>query len=222
MKFTLSWLKQYLDTDASLGAICEHLTALGLEVESVKDTGKSLAPFIIAEVLAAEKHPQADRLEICAVDTGKDKLQVICGAPNARAGIKAVLARPGDVMPDTGEALKKGVIRGVESQGMLCAVDELGIGDEHEGIIELPSDAPVGESFAKFMKLDDPVIEINLTPNRPDCAGVYGIARDLAAAGVGKLKPLAVKPVKGVEPSRIKVSLICRTAIKPARSSLAA
>ena len=120
MKFTLSWLKQYLDTDASL------------EVEGVKDPGKSLAPFIIAEVLAAEKHPQADRLKVCIVNTGKEKLQVVCGAPNARAGIKAVLARPGDIMPDSGEALKKGVIRGVESQGMLCAVDELGIGTDHD------------------------------------------------------------------------------------------
>lgn len=207
MKFTLSWLKQYLETDVSLERLCERLTALGLEVESVKDSGKSLAPFIIAEVLAAEKHPQADRLKICTVDTGKEKLQVVCGAPNARAGIKAVLARPGDVMPDSGEALKKGVIRGVESQGMLCAVDELGIGDEHEGIIELPADAPVGESFAKFAKLDDPIIEINLTPNRPDCAGVYGIARDLAAAGVGKLKPLVVASVKATAPSPIKIAL---------------
>jgi phenylalanyl-tRNA synthetase beta chain len=207
MKFTLSWLRQHLDTDASLETICERLTALGLEVESVKDSGKTLAPFIVAHVVAAEKHPQADRLKVCTVDTGKEKLQVVCGAPNARAGIKVVLARPGDVMPDSGEALKKGVIRGVESQGMICAVDELCIGDEHEGIIELPADAPVGASFAKFMKLDDPVIEINLTPNRPDCAGVYGIARDLAAAGIGKLKPLTVKPVKGKEPSRIKVAL---------------
>ncbi|HEU0117207.1 MAG TPA: phenylalanine--tRNA ligase subunit beta [Alphaproteobacteria bacterium] len=207
MKFTLTWLKQHLDTTASLTEICDKLTALGLEVESVQDRGKALAPFIIAEVLTAEKHPQADRLKVTTVNTGKEKLQVVCGAPNCRAGLKAVLARPGDVMPDSGEALKKGVIRGVESNGMLCAMDELGLGSEHAGIIELPADAPVGESYAKYAKLDDAVIEINLTPNRPDCAGVYGIARDLAAAGLGKLKPLDIKPIKGKEPSRIKVKL---------------
>lgn len=207
MKFTLSWLKAHLETDASLQMICERLTALGLEVESVRDPGQSLAPFIIAHVVSAEKHPQADRLKICSVDTGKEKLQVICGAPNARAGLKVVLALPGDVMPDSGEALKKGVIRGVESEGMLCALDELGLGGETTGIIELPADAPVGESFAKFSKLDDPVIEINLTPNRPDCAGVYGIARDLAAAGVGQLKPMNITPIKGVGAGSIKVSL---------------
>ena len=207
MKFTLSWLKQYLDTQASLQQICDKLTALGLEVESVRDPGKALASFIVAEVLEAEKHPQADRLKVCKVNTGKEVLQIVCGAPNARAGIKAVLARPGDVMPDTGEALKKGVIRGVESQGMMCAVDELGIGTDHEGIIELPVDAPVGESFAKISGLDDPIIEINLTPNRPDCAGVYGIARDLAAAGLGTLKPLAPSPVKGAGAGSIKIRL---------------
>src|ERR1700722_6712723 len=130
MKFTLSWLKQHLDTSASLEAICEKLTAIGLEVESVTDPGKSLAPFIIVHVLTAEKHPDADRLKVTTVDTGEEKLQVICGAPNCHAGMKAVLARPGDMMPDSGEPLKKGVIRGVESQGMLCAADELKLIDE--------------------------------------------------------------------------------------------
>lgn len=207
MKFTLSWLKAQLETEALLQVICDKLTAIGLEVESVRDPGKALAPFIIAEILEAEKHPQADRLKVCKVNTGKEILQVVCGAPNARAGIKAVLARPGDVMPDSGEALKKGVIRGVESQGMMCAVDELCIGGETTGIIELPADAPVGGSFAEFSKLNDPVIEINLTPNRPDCAGVYGIARDLAAAGLGRLKPMTIAPVKGTGPSPIKVAL---------------
>src|SRR5580698_9129981 len=208
MKFTLSWLKQHLDTAASLEAICDRLTALGLEVEKVEDRGKKLAPFIIAHVLTAEKHPQADRLRVATVDTGKEKLQVVCGAPNCRAGMKAVLARPGDVMPNSGEALKKGVIRGVESQGMLCAADELKLEDEEtSGIIELPADAPVGENFAHYAGYDDPVIEINLTPNRPDCAGVHGIARDLAAAGMGRLKPIDIKPIKGAEKSRIKVTL---------------
>lgn len=207
MKFPLSWLKKYLETNASCETICEKLTAIGLEVEGVEDAGKKLAPFIIAQILEAVPHPNADRLRVCKVDSGKGVLQVVCGAPNARAGIKVVLARPGDVMPDSGQALKKGAIRGVESEGMMCAVDELGIGDEHEGIIELGEDAPIGGSFAAYAGYDDPVIEINLTPNRPDCAGVYGIARDLAAAGLGTLKPIDASPVKGAEPSRIKVKL---------------
>ena len=207
MKFSLSWLKQHLDTAASLVEITDKLTALGLEVEAIEDHGKKLAPFIVAKVVDATQHPNADRLRVCTVDTGKEKLQVVCGAPNARAGIKVVLARPGDVMPDSGEALKKGIIRGVESQGMLCAVDELGIGTDHEGILELGADAPIGGSFADYAGYNDPVIEINLTPNRPDCTGVRGIARDLAAAGMGKLKPLDTAPVKGTEPSRIQVTL---------------
>jgi phenylalanyl-tRNA synthetase beta chain len=207
MKLTLSWLKQHLETKASLQEICDKLTAIGLEVEKIEDHGKALAPFIIAHVLTAEKHPGADRLKVTTVDTGKERLQIVCGAPNCRAGMKAVLARPGDVMPDSGEPLKKGMIRGVESQGMLCAVDELGIGDEHDGIIDLPADAPIGANFAHYAGYDDPMIEINLTPNRPDCMGVYGIARDLAASGLGTLKPLEIKPVKGKEPSRIKVTL---------------
>ncbi|MFY9288324.1 MAG: phenylalanine--tRNA ligase subunit beta [Alphaproteobacteria bacterium] len=216
MKFTLDWLKQHLDTKASLQEICDKLTAIGLEVESVQDRGKSLAPFIIAEVLTAEKHPQADRLKVTTVNTGKEKLQVVCGAPNCRAGIKVVLARPGDVMPDSGEALKKGTIRGVESNGMLCAADELGLSSEEtSGIIELPADAPVGESYARYSKLDDAVIEINLTPNRPDCAGLTGIARDLAAAGMGTLKPTPLKPIKGSGPSAIKVKLNFPQSTKP-------
>lgn len=207
MKFPLSWLKQHLDTNASCEEICDKLTAIGLEVEGVEDAGKKLAPFIVAQILEAEQHPNADRLRVCKVTTGKDVLQVVCGAPNARTGIKVVLARPGDVMPDSGQALKKGAIRGVESEGMMCAVDELGIGDAHEGILELGQDAPVGGSFATYAGYDDPVIEINLTPNRPDCAGVFGIARDLAAAGLGRLKPIDAAPVTGSEPCPIKVKL---------------
>src|ERR1700722_13605702 len=157
MKFTLSWLKQHLETKASLETICDKLTALGLEVEHVRDPGKALEPFIVAEVLTAEKHPQADRLQVTTVDTGKEKLQIVCGAPNCRAGMKAVLARPGDVMPNTGEPLKKGVIRGMESQGMLCAEDELKLIDkETDGIIELPADAPIGKSFAEYAGYNDP------------------------------------------------------------------
>ena len=208
MKFTLSWLKQHLDTNASLTEVCDKLTAIGLEVESVSDRAASLAPFIIAHVVSAEKHPQADRLKVCTVDTGNEKLQIVCGAPNCVAGMKTVLARPGDVMPNTGEALKKGVIRGVESQGMLCAADELKlIEDEIDGIIELPAEAPVGANYAQYAGLNDPVIEINLTPNRADCAGVYGIARDLAAAGLGTLKPQEIKATNGTFKSTIGVKL---------------
>ncbi len=207
MKFTVSWLKQHLDTTASLAEICTKLTALGLEVEGVEDYSQKLAPFIIGHVVEAVPHPNADRLRVCTVDTGTETLQIVCGASNARAGIKIVLARPGDVMPDTGQALKKGAIRGVESQGMMCAVDELGIGDAHEGIIELDAAAPVGSSFAAYAGYDDAMIEINLTPNRPDCAGVRGIARDLAAAGLGTLKPLDTTAVKGTEKSRIQIIL---------------
>jgi phenylalanyl-tRNA synthetase beta chain len=208
MKFTLSWLKQHLDTKETIEALCDRLTAIGLEVEAVHDPSKALAPFIVAEVLTAEKHPDADRLKVTTVNTGKEKLQVICGAPNCRAGIKVVLARPGDVMPDSGEPLKQSKIRGIESQGMLCAADELKLQDEEtHGIIELPADAPVGANFAQYAGYNDPVIEINLTPNRPDCAGVRGVARDLAAAGMGTLKPLEIKPAKTSEKSRIKVTL---------------
>ncbi|MDE1901355.1 MAG: phenylalanine--tRNA ligase subunit beta [Alphaproteobacteria bacterium] len=207
MKFTFSWLKQHLDTSVSLTDICAKLTALGLEVEGVEDPGEKLAPFIVAHLVEAVQHPNADRLRVCTVDTGREKLQVVCGAPNARGGIKVVLARPGDVIPATGEVLKKGVIRDVESQGMMCSARELGLGDDHDGIIELPADAPVGASFASYAGYDDPVIEINLTPNRPDCAGVHGIARDLAAAGMGALKTIDASPVKAVEPARIKVAL---------------
>lgn len=208
MKLPISWLRQHLDSKATTEEISAKLTAIGLEVEGISDGGKALAPFIVAQVVTAEKHPQADRLKVCAVNTGKETLQVVCGAPNCRAGLKTVLARPGDVMPNTGKPLEKGIIRGVESQGMLCAEDELGLCEEDKhGIIELPEDAPVGAGFASFAGLDDSVLEINLTPNRPDCAGVYGIARDLAAAGLGTLRPLDAKPVAGAEPCRIQAQI---------------
>ncbi len=207
MKFTLSWLKDHLDTNASLEVLCEKLTAIGLEVEGLEDPGAALAPFRIAQIVTADKHPQADRLKLCVVDTGKEKIRVVCGAPNARAGLKVVLARPGDVIPVTGEALKLSKIRGEESQGMMCSGAELKLTSDSQGIIELPEDAPVGASYVDYAKLADPVIEINLTPNRADCAGVRGIARDLAAAGMGTLKPLAIKDIKGTEKSRIGVTL---------------
>lgn len=212
MKFTLSWLKDHLDTSASLDQITEKLTALGLEVEGVQDRSKELAPFRVAHVVSAEKHPDADKLRVLVVDTGTEKLQVVCGAPNARAGLKGVFAAEGAYIPGSDITLKKGVIRGVESNGMMCSKRELKLSDEHDGIIELPDDAPVGASYADYAGLSDPVIDINLTPDRADCAGVRGIARDLAAAGLGRLKPLTegrlnATPVKGGFPSLIGVTI---------------
>jgi phenylalanyl-tRNA synthetase beta chain len=195
MKFTLSWLKDHLDTDASVEKIADTLTHIGLEVESVQDKARDLAAFTVAYVVSAEKHPNADKLRVCIVDTGTEKLQVVCGAPNARTGMKGVFARSGTVIPATGLELKKSSIRGVESNGMLCSEREMGLSEEHDGIIDLPADAPVGKPFAEVLGLNDPVIEIKLTPNRPDCTGVRGIARDLAAAGLGRLKaeqPIAI------------------------------
>src|SRR6516162_3900443 len=198
MKFTLAWLKEHLETDAPLEAIVEKLTMIGLEVERVVDRRKLLAPFTIVRMISAEQHPNADRLSVCMVDTGKgEPVQVVCGAPNARAGMKAVFVPPGAFIPGKQMTLTVGTIRGVESRGMLVSEFELEISDDHEGIIELPADAPVGESFARYAGLDDPTIEINLTPNRPDCTGVHGIARDLAAADMGKFKDAAIKPIKG-------------------------
>ncbi|WP_372398121.1 phenylalanine--tRNA ligase subunit beta [Azospirillum sp. HJ39] len=212
MKFTLSWLKDHLETDASLDQITEKLTALGLEVEGVLDRSKELAPFRVAHVVSAEKHPDADKLRVLTVDTGAGTLQVVCGAPNARAGMKGVFAPEGTYVPGSDITLKKGVIRGVESNGMMCSKRELKLSDEHEGIIELPDDAPVGAGFADYAGLNDPVIDINLTPDRADCAGVRGIARDLAAAGMGTLKPLAegrldATPVEGRFASPIGVTI---------------
>ncbi len=207
MKFTLGWLKDHLETDLPLAALSEKLTALGLEVESVTDRAALYAPFRVAYVEKAEKHPDADRLKVCVVDTGKEKLQVVCGAPNARAGMKAVFAPAGSFIPGTGVELKKGVIRGQESNGMLVSEREMGLSDEHTGIIDVAADVAVGTPFAGLYGLDDPVIEISLTPNRADCAGVRGIARDLAAAGAGKLKPLDEKAAKGGFKSTVGVEL---------------
>ena len=197
MKFTLSWLKDHLDTDATLAEITEALTMIGLEVEAVDDKAQ-FAPFTIARVLTAEKHPDADKLQVLTVDAGDDKpVQVVCGAPNARAGLVGAFAAPGTYVPGIDLELSVGKIRGVESHGMMCSERELEMSDEHSGIIDLPEDAPVGTPFAAYAGLDDPVIEIGLTPNRPDCTGVHGIARDLAAAGLGTLKPLETAPVNG-------------------------
>jgi phenylalanyl-tRNA synthetase beta chain len=208
MKFTLSWLKEHLETDEPLDKIVDKLTMIGLEVESVADQGKVLAPFTIARVISAEQHPNADRLRVCMVDTGTgDPVQVVCGAPNARTGMTGVFVPPGAYIPGKDITLSIGKIRGVESRGMLVSEFELKISDDHEGIIDLPADAPVGKSYAQWAGLDDPVIEINLTPNRPDCTGVHGIARDLAAADMGKLKASAIKPIEGRFPCPVSVTL---------------
>ena len=208
MKFTLAWLKEHLETDAPPAAIVEKLTMIGLEVETVSDRGQLLAPFSIARVISAEPHPNADRLRVCMVDTGSgDPVQVVCGAPNARAGMKGVFVPPGAFIPGKAMTLGVGKIRGVESRGMLVSEFELQISDDHEGIIELPDNAPVGESYAHWAGLDDPVIEINLTPNRPDCTGVNGIARDLAAAELGRLKSRPVEAIEGRFPCPTKVTL---------------
>jgi len=207
MKFTLSWLKDHLETDAALDEIVERLTAIGLEVEHVDDKA-ALKPFVIAKVLTAVQHPDADRLRVLTVDTGSGTpVQVVCGAPNARAGLVGAFAAPGTYVPGIDVTLSVGKIRGVESHGMMCSERELQLSDEHDGIIDLPQDAPVGTSFAAYARLDDPVIEINLTPNRPDAASVHGIARDLAASGLGRLKMAPVEPVAGKGACPVKVTI---------------
>ncbi len=199
MKFSLSWLKDHLATDAALETIVETLTKIGLEVDAVEDRAAALAPFQVVQVVAAEPHPQADRLRVCTVETAAGEIvQVVCGAPNARAGMKGVFAPSGTHIPGTGLDLKPTKIRGVESNGMLCSERELMVSDDHDGIIDLPADTPVGTPFAAIIGADDPVIDIELTPNRPDCTAIRGIARDLAAAGLGTLKPAAAtEPVAG-------------------------
>jgi phenylalanyl-tRNA synthetase beta chain len=209
VKFTLSWLKEHLDTDEPLEKLADKLTMIGLEVESIEDKAKALAPFTIARVISAEKHPNADKLRVCMVDTGDGAapVQVVCGAPNARAGLISVFSPPGTYIPGKNITLGVGTIRGVESRGMLCSAAELQISDDHDGIMELASDAPVGKRYAEWAGLGDPVIEINLTPNRPDCTGVHGIARDLSAADMGKFKDSAIKQVKGEFPCPVKVTV---------------
>jgi phenylalanyl-tRNA synthetase beta chain len=208
MKFTLSWLREHLDTDEPLDKLADKLTMIGLEVENIEDKAKALSAFTIARVIEARQHPNADRLRVCIVDTGAgEPVQVVCGAPNARTGMKGVFSPPGTYIPGKKITLGVGNIRGVESRGMLVSEAEMELSDDHEGIIELPEDAPVGESYVKWAHLDDPVIEINLTPNRPDCTGVQGIARDLAAADMGKFIDPAVRPVKGAFPSPVAVTI---------------
>ncbi|MBN4096638.1 MULTISPECIES: phenylalanine--tRNA ligase subunit beta [Methylobacterium] len=220
MKFTLSWLKDHLDTEASLDTVAETLTRIGLEVEGVEDKAAALRPYVIARILTAEQHPNADRLRVCTVDTGTGTpVQVVCGAPNARADLVSVFAPPGTYVPGKNITLSVGTIRGVESHGMLCSGAELGLGDDHDGILELPTDAPVGQAYALYAGLDDPVIEINLTPNRPDCTSVHGIARDLAAAGLGTLKGETLPGLRGEGPCPVAVAV--ELALDPADRHLA-
>jgi phenylalanyl-tRNA synthetase beta chain len=207
MKFTLSWLKEHLETDADLPTILDTLTKIGLEVEGVENPAEKLAAFRVARVLTAAPHPQADKLQVLTVDAGEGPLQVVCGAPNARAGLVGVFGMPGAVVPANGMVLKVAAIRGVESNGMMCSTRELELGEDHEGIIELPADAPIGASFPAYAGLDDPVIDVAITPNRQDAMGVHGIARDLAAAGLGTLKPIDVPLLPGTFPCPVEISI---------------
>ncbi len=208
MKFTLSWLKEHLDTEASAEAIADKLTNIGLEVEDISNPAEALAPFKVAKVLTAEKHPRADKLQVLMVDNGSGApIQVVCGAPNARAGMLGVFGPPGAYIPGSDITLKVAAIRGVESRGMMCSARELELGEDHSGIIELPQDAPIGSAFTRYAGLDDPVFDVNVTPNRQDAMGVRGIARDLAAAGMGTLKPLAVPQIEGSFPCPVPATI---------------
>lgn len=206
MKLTLSWLKEHLDTEADLDRILETLTAIGLEVEGIENPGEALADFRIARVVSAEKHPNADKLQLLKVDTGSDDpVQVVCGAPNARAGMVGVFAASGTYVPGIDVTLGAVKIRDVESFGMMCSERELELSEEHDGVIDLDSDAPIGESYIEWAGLNDPVIDIAITPNRQDCMGVHGVARDLAAAGLGSLKPLDVPAISTNTPCSIEI-----------------
>ena len=196
MKFTLDWLKDHLDTSENLNTITDTLTNIGLEIESVEDKSEIFKNFTVAKVLKAEKHPDADKLKVCQVETISGNYQVVCGAPNAREGMLGIFAPENSYIPGTDIHLKKTKIRGVESCGMLVSEREMGISDEHDGIIEIKDNYKIGDLFSKIFPIDEPVIEINLTPNRSDCLSVRGIARDLAAAGIGKLKEINYKKVK--------------------------
>jgi phenylalanyl-tRNA synthetase beta chain len=207
VKTTLSWLKTHLDTEASVGKIVERLVMLGHDVDGVEDPAATFAGFKIARVISAEQHPNADRLRVCMVDAGAGEVQVVCGAPNARTGMKGVFGPAGITVPRNGKRLEESTIRGVASRGMLMSAYELALSDDHEGIIELPENAPVGAAYADYAKLGDPVIDIKVTPNRADCLGVRGIARDLAAASVGKMIPLDTTPVPGKFKSPIGIEL---------------
>ena len=216
MKFTIDWLKEHLDTQATLNQIVEKLTMVGLEVEKVTDRAKGLETFVVGYVVEAKQHPNADRLRVCQVDTGTEKIELVCGAPNAKTGMKGAFAPGGSYIPGTNITLRPTEIRGVMSNGMLLSEREMGISDEHDGIIELDENAKIGDRVVDVMGLNDPIIEIAITPNRGDCLGVRGIARDMAAAGLGALKPLANGPVPGTFKSPVQVNLNFDEATKSA------
>jgi phenylalanyl-tRNA synthetase beta chain len=205
MKFSLSWLKAHLETDVALDGILDSLNRIGLEVEGIENPVEPLRAFRIAKVLKANPHPQADKLQVLVIDAGDGPVQVVCGAPNARTGMMGIFGPAGAVVPANGMELKVTAIRGEMSNGMMCSLFELGLGDDHDGIAELPDDAPKGEIYAEWAGLDDPIIDVAITPNRQDCMGVYGIARDLAAWGIGTLKPLKVPVVAGTYPCPIEI-----------------
>jgi phenylalanyl-tRNA synthetase beta chain len=207
MKFPLSILKRFLTTDASLDEIARVATAIGLEVDGIEDKSAELKPFVVAEILHAEKHPQADKLQVCRVKAAQGELQIVCGAPNARAGIKVALANIGVIIPNGGFEIKAAKVRGVESQGMMCSADELNLGGDSTGIIELPLTAQIGDSIVDVLGLGDPVLDLNITANRGDCMGVYGIARDLAAAGLGTLKLLCVPAINEAGASSVSITI---------------
>ncbi|CAN5302056.1 phenylalanine--tRNA ligase subunit beta [soil metagenome] len=204
MKFTLSWLTEHLDTRATLAEVRDRLTMLGLEVEGITNPAEALKGFVVGHVIEAKQHPNADRLRVCTVDTGAGVVQVVCGAPNARTGLKGIFAPAGSYIPGTDLHLKASKIRGEDSNGMLCSSRELQLGDDHSGIIDLPADTRIGVPAAEALGLDDAVIEIKVTPNRGDCLGVHGIARDLAASGLGTLKPFNAERISGSYASPIK------------------
>ncbi|MDO6413881.1 phenylalanine--tRNA ligase subunit beta [Sphingomonas sp. BIUV-7] len=209
MKVSLSWLKDHLETEASLDQIVDALTRIGLEVEGVEDPSAKLGGFRIARILTAAPHPQADKLQVLTVDSGDGTpLQVVCGAPNARAGLVGIFGQPGAIVPSNGMELRVAAIRGVESNGMMCSLRELELGESHDGIVELPADAPIGTLYAEHAGLADPVVDVAITPNRQDCMGVRGIARDLAAAGLGKLKPLDVPAIKAKTPAPLGIATL--------------
>jgi phenylalanyl-tRNA synthetase beta chain len=205
MKFSLSWLKDYLETDATIAEVADCLNRIGLEVEGIENPADALRPFRIAKVVRANPHPQADKLQVLLVDAGDGPVQVVCGAPNARTGMTGIFGPAGAIVPANGMELKVAAIRGEMSNGMMCSLAELALGDDHDGIAELPDDAPKGASYADWAGLDDPVIDVAITPNRQDCMGVYGIARDLAAAGLGKLKSLKAPSVAGTFPCPVEI-----------------
>jgi phenylalanyl-tRNA synthetase beta chain len=206
MKFTLAWLKDHLDTEATLDEITFALTDLGLEVEGVHNPAERVSAFTVGEIIEAWAHPDADKLRVCRVATGGGERQIVCGAPNARAGIKVVVAAPGDYIPGIDTTIKVGRIRGVESHGMMLSEREMELSQEHDGIVELPADAPVGARYIDVAAFD-PVIDVAITPNRPDALGVAGIARDLAARGLGRLKTPQIVPVPGEFPCPVAVYL---------------